>query len=161
MLAAIFALILICIVAFLGFYYISLKKNDAKSIQNKTVAEETLHNDVGEKQENNSNESVESEENNEQYETIVKAEDPVAGISMDGISVSCSSSLSEAQYNIYHIANNLIDDNLSTAWVEGVSGQGVGQNLTFHFENKGVISNIAIHNGYQKVILSMIFSVSR
>ena len=149
-LIAILTLILICIAALLGVYYISLQKNDTESIQNKTVAEKKLHNDESEKQENDSNESGESEENNDQYENIIKAEEPVACISMNDISVSCSSSLSEAQYNIYHVANNLIDGDLTTAWVEGVNGQGVGQYLTFIFKNKGLLSNIAIHNGYQK-----------
>ena len=71
-------------------------------------------------------------------------------IDMDSVVVSCSSSLPEPQYNVYHVAENLIDSDTGTAWVEGVEGQGIGEFVTFTFKEKGLISEISIYNGYQK-----------
>jgi hypothetical protein len=48
-------------------------------------------------------------------------------------------------------AGNAHDLNLKTAWVEGVPGHGIGEYLTYVFENKSPrITTILIYNGYVK-----------
>ena len=69
----------------------------------------------------------------------------------DNISVSyieTSSSLTD-EYGDYR-AENLIDDNYNTSWAEGVSGNGVGETITIHFDDVQVLNGINIVNGYIK-----------
>ena len=63
-------------------------------------------------------------------------------------SVTASSSLSE--YDMTHSPDRLIDEDISTAWVEGVNGQGIGENVTFQFDDEYTISGLKINAGYQK-----------
>lgn len=63
--------------------------------------------------------------------------------------VSATSFLSEPQYNIYHIPENICDNDLSTAWVEGVDGQGYGETLTIYMATPATVSGVTIVNGYQ------------
>lgn len=48
----------------------------------------------------------------------------------------------------YFQASNVLDCNYSTAWVEGVAGAGIGQNLQFTFENAWMPKEISIVNGF-------------
>ncbi len=63
--------------------------------------------------------------------------------------VQASSELHSKTPGKYSVAN-LFDDNLSTAWVEGVEGDGTGESITVTFETAVHISTIDIFNGYQK-----------
>lgn len=62
--------------------------------------------------------------------------------------VESTSSLSE--YDMTHSAERVIDEDISTAWVEGVSGQGIGETITFYFDGEYTISRFLISAGYQK-----------
>ena len=62
--------------------------------------------------------------------------------------VSASSYLSEK--NIKHVPDRIMDGNTTTAWVEGVEGNGEGESITFTFGDLYVVSDIKIWNGYQK-----------
>lgn len=62
--------------------------------------------------------------------------------------VSATSSLSE--YNMTHSPEFAKDESLSTAWVEGVSGNGEGEFLMFTFDNMYQVSGFDICAGYQK-----------
>lgn len=59
-----------------------------------------------------------------------------------------SSVLSEA--DVIHKPNRAFDGDLSTAWVEGASGYGVGEELTVAFGKNYTISGMTIYAGYQK-----------
>jgi len=50
----------------------------------------------------------------------------------------------------FYKAENLVDHNYSTAWVEGVAGTGIGQNVTFTFYNDWQPKEFRIVNGYAK-----------
>lgn len=68
------------------------------------------------------------------------------------ISFAFGSSQLEDQGNESYSAENLYDGNLSTAYVEGVSGDGIGQLISIDLNNERnyEISMIRIYPGYQK-----------
>lgn len=47
-------------------------------------------------------------------------------------------------------ATNLLDGNLTTAWIEGATGLGLGEWVRFDLINPTVLARIEIANGYQK-----------
>jgi hypothetical protein len=47
-------------------------------------------------------------------------------------------------------ATNLVDNDLSTAWIEGAKGDGVGEWVRFQFSKPTLLARIEIANGYQK-----------
>lgn len=65
--------------------------------------------------------------------------------------VWASSTLSPIN-GIYYTAANLVDNNSATAWVEGVSGNGFGQTVTFSYKGPqpAQIQGVEIVNGYAK-----------
>lgn len=64
-------------------------------------------------------------------------------------SITASSTLSSQGAHSYR-ATNLKDSNIETAWVEGVSGYGVGQWIKYQGVRQEQISRIKILNGYVK-----------
>ena len=62
--------------------------------------------------------------------------------------VTASSYLSEE--NIKHVPDLIMDGDTTTAWVEGVDGNGEGESITFTFGDLYAVSDIKIWNGYQK-----------
>ena len=83
--------------------------------------------------------------------TVQQQETP-ASSSTSGAAVitgaSATSTLYEKGYD--HSPSNVLDGRLSTAWVEGASGQGTGERLTLTFDGAYTISSMTIHAGYQK-----------
>lgn len=70
-------------------------------------------------------------------------------VTMDHVElVMASSSLSE--YDMTHSPERLCDGELSSAWVEGAEGQGIGESVTFCFDETCVVTGFLIHGGYQK-----------
>lgn len=49
-----------------------------------------------------------------------------------------------------HSADRLIDGDISTAWVEGMSGQGIKESVSVYFDGEYLINGIKINAGYQK-----------
>jgi hypothetical protein len=47
-------------------------------------------------------------------------------------------------------ATNLVDGNLTTAWLEGAKGAGTGEWVRFEFAQPTLLTRIEIANGYQK-----------
>ncbi len=62
--------------------------------------------------------------------------------------VTASSYLPEK--NIKHVPDLIMDGDTTTAWVEGVDGNGEGESITFTFGDLYAVSDIKIWNGYQK-----------
>lgn len=62
---------------------------------------------------------------------------------------NASSVLKSSQYGNY-IASNVIDGNKSTAWVEGVDGDGIGEYITLFADVNAPVNGIKILNGYNK-----------
>lgn len=52
--------------------------------------------------------------------------------------------------NRSHTPERIFDGNLSTAWVEGVAGQGIDQWITMDFIGERKVEGLIIHNGYHK-----------
>lgn len=75
----------------------------------------------------------------------------VPAVSMDAVqSVTASSYLTQASYNLYHTPERMTDGDLTTAWVEGVAGDGIGESVTFTFDGTYLVSGMQIYAGYQK-----------
>ena len=86
---------------------------------------------------------LESKPNKIQYEKLVP------------LNISCSSFLpSAANGRITYNTDNLIDDKLATAWIEGSRGEGQGEWVCFEFGEPVQIKQIKISNGYQKISAS-------
>lgn len=65
-------------------------------------------------------------------------------------SIFTSSTLS-ANKNLNYVAVNAHDFSLRTAWVEGVSGYGIGEYITYRFATQSPpVTTIEIFNGYMK-----------
>lgn len=62
-------------------------------------------------------------------------------------SISASSSLDDYNDKTYG-AENLIDGNKATAWVENVDGVGIGETITIEFDTIKYIEEILFYNGY-------------
>ncbi len=62
--------------------------------------------------------------------------------------ISASSSLSE--YNMTHTPAYVIDNDLTTGWVEGAAGQGIEENITILLNQESPVSGFLIHAGYHK-----------
>ncbi len=63
-------------------------------------------------------------------------------------SLLATSTLVQGNYD--YSVNNLIDQNKATTWSEGASDVGIGETVTFNFENKCTVKSINIVNGYCK-----------
>lgn len=75
----------------------------------------------------------------------------VAPVSMSElVSATASSYLSEPNLNLYHTPDRTVDGSLSTAWVEGLDGDGLGESITFTFDRTCLFSGMWINAGYQK-----------
>ena len=70
---------------------------------------------------------------------------------VEGVPTSlCASSVLASQGSNSYGPENLIDDSLATAWVEGVSGTGEGQTLAWEFGADTDIRTLYLVNGYAK-----------
>lgn len=70
--------------------------------------------------------------------------DAVGGVTFCGSSV-----LSPQAGNVY-VPRNLVDDNLTTAWVEGKPGDGIGEWILADFTAVKKVTAIRLLNGYHK-----------
>ena len=62
---------------------------------------------------------------------------------------NASSVLESSQYGDY-AASNVLDNDDSTAWVEGVDGDGIGEYITLFADESAPVNGIKILNGYNK-----------
>ncbi len=67
-----------------------------------------------------------------------------------GTDLYCASSVLAPQFGNSYGVRNLFGPDESTAWVEGVAGQGVGQWIVVEFDGLRLVRNITLRNGYQK-----------
>lgn len=75
---------------------------------------------------------------------------PNEDCSRSGYTTLCASSvLAPAQGNIYG-PRNLTDGDDKTAWVEGNSGQGLGEFVVLEFDSTRPVRGLTIRNGYDK-----------
>lgn len=70
-------------------------------------------------------------------------------VSGGGLTV-CASSVLDPQYGNRYGPANLFDGKTSTAWVEGVSGNGAGQKVLIDFGHPRLLSGFQVVNGYAK-----------
>lgn len=81
-------------------------------------------------------------------EKAKESNDPVPPIYCK-MSASATSTLDDQHGNSYG-ANNVLDENKSTCWAEGVNGDGTGQKITITCDKPVLIDTIVIDNGYCK-----------
>lgn len=67
-----------------------------------------------------------------------------------GFETYCVSSMLKPQFGNSYGATNLFDASTGTAWVEGASGNGIGEWITIEFETVRRVKSIHVQNGYQK-----------
>lgn len=72
-----------------------------------------------------------------------RCRDEVIGIS----SVETSSTLPASKDKSY-AAENLIDNDYTTVWVEGASGDGIGETITIHLDKEQTVFGVQIVSGY-------------
>jgi hypothetical protein len=77
--------------------------------------------------------------------TILYAKTHKNNITIDSIEVS---SQLEPQQGKDYGADNLFDDNYSTAWVEGKNGLGIGETITIYLKEPTMVYGVLIFNGY-------------
>lgn len=116
------------------------KKANGDTAQTKAANKNKI--DAAEK---NKSERQQGEENTSDSHNVAT---PINAANILG--VSATSYLDESQYHIVHPPENLLDGNLSTGWVEGVSGQGIGESVTVYFDGMHLVSGFQIYAGYQK-----------
>lgn len=96
-------------------------------------------------------ERTELQDRIDQVDGLITQAGAVPPASMGGVaSVTASSYLSEPNLNLYHTPERVTDGDLSTAWVEGIDGDGVGEAITFTFDQTCLVSGLRINAGYQK-----------
>lgn len=119
--------------------------NDLKAEERAEVLEEKgadENEEVEKENQEENNESTIASENSDSKESI-----EYVPITMDKIkNVTATSELSE--YGMTHTAESVLDGNDSTAWVESADGQGIGESLTFEFDDTYRVSGIKIKNGF-------------
>lgn len=127
-------------------------------IENPFIAEENegRNDDKEEKDTKNSNKTDEEEEENikEIAEEEGKKEEQVVtevkvAVTPKIRECTAISTLASDGQNTYS-ANNLIDKNPLTAWVEGDSGDGVGNCVHIYLEERAEVSKVSILKGYCK-----------
>jgi len=64
--------------------------------------------------------------------------------------IVCTSSILPKWRTVTYGPANMFDGQLDTAWVEGVEGVGVGEQLTIAFDEERLVSGISLLNGYHK-----------
>ena len=62
----------------------------------------------------------------------------------------CASSVLPASKTNHYEPSMLFDGNPATAWVEGVSEDGIGETITLHFDRQRSLLGFEIINGYAK-----------
>ncbi|WP_162131191.1 NADase-type glycan-binding domain-containing protein [Bradyrhizobium yuanmingense] len=67
-----------------------------------------------------------------------------------GFETYCVSSMLKPQFGNSYDAANLFDASTGTAWVEGASGNGIGEWIAIEFETLRRVKSIHVQNGYQK-----------
>jgi len=70
--------------------------------------------------------------------------------SIDILKIRASSELANDGYGNYYYAENVLDGLTSTAWTEGVSGNGEGETLTYTLAALTNIHSCTLYNGYCK-----------
>lgn len=113
--------------------------------ESQTTEKETASENVTE------NISTEEETQEKQRENISNEQekDKAPEVRMRDVEdVTASSYLSEK--NIKHMPDLIMDGDTTTAWVEGVDGNGEGESITVTFGDLYAVSDIKIWNGYQK-----------
>lgn len=86
-----------------------------------------------------------------ELENAMAQADNAPPVTMGGVtSIEASSYLSEPKLNLYHVPGRVVDGDLSTAWVEGIDGHGIGESITFRFDRTYLISGMRVNAGYQK-----------
>lgn len=81
-----------------------------------------------------------------QYPTEICRRDLI-GLSQASV---CVSSILAPQSGNRYQADNLFDNRRNTAWVEGVSGNGIGEYLSIEFDTPQTVRHLELINGYTK-----------
>lgn len=120
--------------------------DDVQEVEDFDAEEQAEEEEPAEEQE----EKVEpAEEQMEEEEPEEELEAETEAVAMSYLySVRASSELSER--GMTHSVERIYDGRLNQAWVEGAPGQGIGESVTFTFDNIYKFSGIKVYAGYQK-----------
>lgn len=139
--------------------FTSVSYGDMKYIS-ETISDTMLQTDSSSASDNSaSSESAENSTENEPQDIATAVPNPTeepdevdyTGNTVLDLSsnVEVSSILGD-QYGNDYVGANVLDNNNSTAWAEGDSGNGVGQTICLNLNQEDVVSAIGMVNGYGK-----------
>lgn len=159
--AVIGAVVIIAAAAIFAINFLNGKKQDEKPpIETEHVETKPETNETEEIKETKpeESESIESHPVQSETEEMTSSEsetaqsetkEPAPVINMLYVSdVYASSSLAEA--DVVHSPERIMDGNISTAWVEGADGQGIGESVVFMLDNVYTVEGMWVAAGYQK-----------
>lgn len=134
------AVIIICVTVVIYLSLNSTKISEPDIIDTYKSEEEISNSDSDEYDSTINDEAIDSDDVTEMIEDF--------GIPFFN-SISASSELAPEGNNNYY-CQNVTDGNSNTAWVEGVSGSGIGESIIFSSDERQRITGIKILNGYCK-----------
>lgn len=154
-LIAVIAVVWVLIIVVAVIFGINFLKSRQESAETKAVqdVQETFPSEeadpedpveLGELENEGENETADDETDN------VEAPEAPAVSGNAVVSVDATTSLKDGHTGALHKAQNAYDNDLTTAWVEGVGGQGINESITFNFDGAYQVSGININAGYQK-----------
>lgn len=122
------------------------EKKEEKSEKTEEETEESQEEDNEKEDTSDVSESSDQDTTANESSAAVPAYPSVSEVHVT--SITASSSL--AEYNMTHSPERVMDGSLSTAWVEGASGQGESETITICFDANCRVSGMRINAGYQK-----------
>ena len=158
LLLIIIVVLLCAIVAVAAVLFLRIRSSDSKK-EAETTGEESE-----EQTESDGEEETEASESQEEIATeiaeiVTTAQETATEVTTTAATTqalssptisaaSATSSLSE--YGMTHTASLVIDGDLTTGWVEGADGQGIGESITLTFADTSLVEGFVIFAGYQK-----------
>ena len=145
-------IIIVVLLLLIGIAVMIIKPWDKGSSEASHTTVDVVRTDNEEDKENTSDkeENKNNSETTENEPEEPEEDEPEGNSPPSFSSVSASSSLPGDATTSYYGPNNVTDNNLSTAWNEGASGNGPGEYLTFTASSPQKISGVGIVGGYPK-----------
>lgn len=79
-----------------------------------------------------------------------EAQQSAAAVTMGNVTGVTATSSRSPEYGNSYDPRLILDSDVRTAWVEGVSGQGVGEGITLQLSGSALVTGFDLTSGYQK-----------
>jgi len=143
-----FSLILVCIFSFALLYF----TNPELLGINKEPVENNIENEQNKINEEQTNkiEQTPIEENPPIEEQLPVVEEPPVEILPPVFTKTKASSSAKPYGSFTYTADKTIDEDNTTAWLEGVKGDGINEWIEFSADTEQYVNGFTLYNGYQK-----------